>query len=262
MKVRLFQKARFKKHFIYIVFVIVGTLSVLCDLVCENYLSVFKEMAVNVTLPIKGYVYRFANFFKRSSNSSELSTKLLFENKQLKTQIYQLQQQIAQLTKISKTDGDVILPVLGFEQSIFNSYLLVDINTNKNIRVGDVVLSPDGLVGLITHISSQVVRVTTLSDKRISIPVKSQSNHHLILRGQDKCSLHSIAIQQQSIPACNIKVGDILYTSGEGGIFRPNIPVAKVTSIGQEIEAIPIVNLDDLMFVKVIPQIDFAFAIE
>ena len=60
------------------------------------------------------------------------------------------------MTKISKTDGDVILPVLGFEQSIFNSYLLVDINTNKNIKVGDVVLSPDGLVGLITHISSQV----------------------------------------------------------------------------------------------------------
>ena len=52
-----------------------------------------------------------------------------------------------------------------------------------------------------------------------------------------------------------LTVGDILYTSGEGGFYEKGIPVAKIINVGSnkaEIRATPIVQVSHVNYVWII----------
>ncbi len=116
--------------------------------------------------------------------------------------------------------------------------LLVD-----HARPDDVIVSSDGLVGLVDHAKSGAAVVRTILDASIAVPVTMPGSPlAALVRGEgDRLTVDFVPAEQA--PAA----GTILQTSGAGGIFPPGLPVARITRItpvsGQvfvHVDAVPV----------------------
>lgn len=212
----------------------------------------------SIILPIKSFVQECIKL----PETINTITNMQKENKRLRNNIANLERKLKilehqhsicnklnqKIKKINALDQNNIEQVLGFEQGIFNSSLIISISNSRN-KDKYIVLS-DGLVGILISTSNDIGLVRTITDSNLYVPVKTKSGTLLVLRGTNNNELVSVAIKQHG--QLNIKVGDILYTSGEGGMFPPNIPVSKITQVNlnkQEIKACPIVDLKNIEFV-------------
>jgi cell shape-determining protein MreC len=119
--------------------------------------------------------------------------------------------------------------VLGFDGAFHRSFLIISA-THGESKPGGVVISSDGLVGVVHDVSCGNARVLTVSDSRFFVPVISESGKHAVMSGCSDGTLRSVAIHDDASPEA-FSVGEMLYTSGEGGVFCVNIPVAKVIGI-------------------------------
>lgn len=91
----------------------------------------------------------------------------------------------------------------------------------------DVIVSSDGLVGLVDHAKPGAAVVRTILDASIAVPVTMPgSSLAALARGQgDRITIDFVPLD--SAP----KAGFILQTSGAGGIFPAGIPVARITNV-------------------------------
>lgn len=118
--------------------------------------------------------------------------------------------------------------------------LLVD-----RAKPDDVIVSSDGLVGLVDQAKEKSAVVRTILDASLAVPVTMKTTPIAALaRGQgDRLQIDFVPIEQAP------PVGAILYTSGAGGLFPAGIPVAKVTfvepvagEIFAQIHAVPVAH--------------------
>jgi rod shape-determining protein MreC len=145
--------------------------------------------------------------------------------------------------------------VLGFDRSMYDSFILISV-TQKETNEGAIVISSDGLVGFVFDLNGTVARVLPITNQKMAIPVKTANGEHMIIAGTDKNELISKEIQDNAIS--NLKVGDMLMTSGEGGVFIANIPVANITKVDRktgEVHAIPVTQVKKLSFVWIINSV-------
>lgn len=146
----------------------------------------------------------------------------------------------------------VIEKVLGFEKSIYSSDIII--SKTHDITVEDaIVITPEGMVGIVSDVHQNSVKVLPITSSEISVPVKTNSDIHLIIGGTDKNEMITREIRNDTISA--LKIGDILYTSGEGGFYGKGIPVAKVTKVNSqkmEVIAIPMISMTKINYVWII----------
>ena len=119
-------------------------------------------------------------------------------------------------------------------------------------REDAIALTSDGLVGMIQAKTKGLAKVMPLTSKRIAIPVKTKEGIHAILSGTDDNEM--LILELRGGDTKGLEVGDILYTSGEGGTYKKGIPVAKVKAIddsSKRITAVPTVELRDLRYVLI-----------
>ncbi|MFQ5519159.1 MAG: rod shape-determining protein MreC [Mariprofundus sp.] len=91
----------------------------------------------------------------------------------------------------------------------------------------DVIVSSEGLVGLIDSTSDNHAAVRTIFDASLAVPVTIPGSKLAALcRGQGE-SLSIDFVPQEMAP----NTGDVLYTSGAGGLFPAGIAVARITEI-------------------------------
>lgn len=101
----------------------------------------------------------------------------------------------------------------------------------SNIEKYDIVINEDGLVGQIDEVSDDSAIVILISDKQSNIPVKSKnSGKRAILVGSGSNSAELDFI----LSTKNLVVGEEIFTSGDGGIFPPDIPVGYIDKIENE----------------------------
>ncbi len=116
--------------------------------------------------------------------------------------------------------------VEGRSPDAMNQRLVIEAS---GVSPDDVVVSSNGLVGLIDTSSHDYAVIRTILDASLAVPVtiKNQPIAALV-RGQGD-SLVVDFLPWANAPA----VGSILQTSGAGGIFPPGIPVATITQISE-----------------------------
>jgi len=90
--------------------------------------------------------------------------------------------------------------------------------------VDDVVVSSEGLVGLVDAQQGEYAVVRTVLDASIAVPVTIPNTGLAALaRG------NGTQLLLQFIPAVfTLTIGDVLFTSGAGGVYPPGIAVARV----------------------------------
>lgn len=98
------------------------------------------------------------------------------------------------------------------------------------IKKDDVVINDEGLVGQVEYVDVEngIAQIILATDKRSNIPVKTKNEgKRAILTGNstNRPQLEYILDTKQLI------VGEEILTSGDGGIFPPDIPVGYIEEI-------------------------------
>lgn len=139
----------------------------------------------------------------------------------------------------------------------FKLQVNIDKGSRHGVFVGQPVIDEHGVVGQVTQVSPFSSTVLLIADNSHVIPLRNNRNDvRLIALG--KGDLHQLELQFVT-KNTDVKVGDLLVTSGLGGRFPEGYPVAHVIAIenlGNEIyskiSVKPVAKLDRLRYLLLI----------
>ncbi|WP_422060867.1 rod shape-determining protein MreC [Sphingopyxis sp.] len=145
------------------------------------------------------------------------TSSLQEENRQLKT-----------LLKLQETDKTAIANgyLLTSTSTSSKRIALLSIGRNLGVASGQPVRGADGLIGRILGSGPSVSQVLLITDIDNIVPVRRARDGLPALaygRGNGDLDIRTLNIANNPF-----KPGDILVTSGTGGLYPPNIPVAIV----------------------------------
>ena len=134
-----------------------------------------------------------------------------------------------------------------------------------DVRLRLPVVSPDGVVGTITHVAADTIDVQLSVDAAFGIDVEDERTRaHGYVRGTGDPTRYACKVEMVDSEDI-VEVGDLLVTSGKGKWFPRGIPVARVSRVvkrelgrDQDVEAIPTVDFSrlDNVLILVTPAAD------
>lgn len=153
--------------------------------------------------------------------------------------------------------------VIARAPSTWQQRLVIDRGTRAGIARDSVVLCPQGLVGRVLSASPNTAVVSLLTDMGQTAGVLDQrSRSPGVLMGQGETTLTLQYLPQQ----VDFRIGDLVVTSGFGGVFPKGLPVGRVIHVEQQPNAItPRItlmlnaDLDRLEEVLVLPPLPSRF---
>ena len=122
--------------------------------------------------------------------------------------------------------------LIGSTSSSARRFAYVSAGSADGVRPEMPVVSPMGLVGRILETGRHSARVMLLTDSESMVPVRRASDDVVAFaEGRPDGSLRLRLINLGINP---LKKGDVFVTSGAGGLFRPNVPVAVVDEVTRD----------------------------
>jgi rod shape-determining protein MreC len=180
------------------------------------------------------------DYFNAPQDLSRLrqrNTELEAEVARLQSQIIELNQQIAQtkilsalvdFARINPENRYLAASVIGRDTSPFIKYVLINRGSDDGLRKGMPVVTQQGLVGRIAAVTAGAARVQLITDAGSQVNVRLEpSGAQAVLQGSVTGDLTLDMIPQSA----EVQVGDLVLTSGLGGIYPSNIVIGQVSSI-------------------------------
>jgi rod shape-determining protein MreC len=121
------------------------------------------------------------------------------------------------------------------------------------------VRSPDGLVGRIIELGQLASRVLLVSDRTSIVPARLLRNGIPVIaqgRGDGTVEVRPLEVGRNPF-----RPGDLIISSGIGGLYPPLVPVARVVKLkGDEAIALPLADPATTSFAIVEPPYEPAVA--
>ena len=150
---------------------------------------------------------------------------------------------LKRLLRLADEEGDVVASGHLVSSAATSSRRIarLDIGSRQGVESGMPVRAGEGLVGRVLWVGLNTADILLLTDNENVVPVRrAKDNIPGLSRGLDDGTVEIRALNADRNP---FRPGDIFVTSGIGGIYRPNIPVAVVARIqGDSAIAIPLAN--------------------
>jgi rod shape-determining protein MreC len=140
----------------------------------------------------------------------------------------------------------------------FSRKFYVDRGLAQGVMAGAPVITEGGVIGQITRVYPLTSEVTLLTDRDAAIPL-------LNTRTQLRAAAFGGAAQGSALELrfvtanTDIKVGDVLHTSGVDGVYPPGLPVARVALVERQadggftrVELAPLASVDRVRHVLVL----------
>lgn len=149
----------------------------------------------------------------------------------------------------SEEHNALVAEVVAVSPNPYSHYVLVNKGSKDGVFVSQSAVDADGLFGQVVEVADKHSKIMLISDHRHGVPVQvDRSAVHLLIEGQGN-------FNQLSIPfvtaTTDLVEGDVLTSSGLGGVFPANYPVARVVNVTHEpgqafatVEAKPFAHLD------------------
>lgn len=132
--------------------------------------------------------------------------------------------QFAEERKLTKLGARVI----GRPTSSWEGVIVIDRGSADGVVRGMPVLALQGLVGQIEEVSPNSSRVRLITDPESGVAAMVQSSRAVgVVRGSIDRMLRMDFVDKKSVP----KVGDVIITSGLGGIYPKGLVVGDVVAV-------------------------------
>ena len=250
--------------------IIIGLILLVISLVSPTTFEGVKGAALDVTGPVAaalhevsatvdGLVGGAGDYWDASRQNGELKrdraamlrrmieAKAIFqENQQLKATL-NLREQARDTIAVGRVVG-----------SSFNSprrFAILSVGASDGVQVGMPVRSADGLVGRIIDAGSLASRVLLVSDRANIVPARLLRNGIPVIaqgRGDGTVDVRPLEVGRNPF-----KYGDIIITSGTGGLYPPLVPVARVVKLDDDgAIAMPLADPSTISFAIVEPPFE------
>ena len=242
--------------------IIVGLFLLVLSLVAPATFNGVRGAALDVTGPIAsslhevtatatGLVSGASDYWDAASQNGELKRErramlrrmveakaILQENGQLKAAL-QLREQTHDAIAAGRIVG-----------SSFNSprrFAILSVGSKDGVRVGMPVRAADGLVGRIIDTGALASRVLLVSDRANIVPARLLRGGMAVIsqgRGDGTIDVRPLEVGRNPF-----KRGDIIITSGTGGLYPPLVPIARIVKLDDDgAVAIPLADPANISF--------------
>ena len=242
----------YKNNKIGIIGIIITILILIIIVFCTNVevskLSYIENAFNKLVMPIQnGLTYAKNKFSGNDGFLADISV-LKEENEKLKEQIKELEnnqsnlelikienktlKEYLELTESYPSYETIPADVINRDISNYSSTIVINVGEKQGIKEKMTVIAKGGLVGYVISVSSSTAKVQTIIDISSSTSaVTSNFNDAIICKGtlEDKYYLKAMYIPVDA----QLIEGDILETSGIGGIYPKGIEIGKITEIIQ-----------------------------
>lgn len=138
----------------------------------------------------------------------------------------------AQLKMLPKTSHPYLtVAVLGNFHAHYLQTFIIDGGRAQGIQEKQTVLYDNQIIGQILEVGEHTATVLLITDLNSRVPVESSaSNTQGIVAGAEGASLRLIHTHDHK----NFSPGDVLYTTGTGGLFPKDLKVGTVTRLEED----------------------------
>lgn len=163
-----------------------------------------------------------------------LRQELLIKNSDLQL-LSQFKQENARLrsllgSPLRQDEHKMVTQVLATLPDPYSDQVVIDKGSDHGVYPGQPVISDKGVVGQISLVGKTTSQIILICNAAHSIPVQILRNDIRMLAVGNGCNDD---LQLEHLPAnSDVKVGDMLVTSGLGGLFPEGYPVGVVSSVG------------------------------
>jgi rod shape-determining protein MreC len=250
--------------------ILVGLFLLVLSLVAPKSFENVRGIALDVTGPVAGALHEVTatasglftgagNYWDAANQNAELKrerTAMLRRMVEARA-IYQENLQLKATLQLREHARDTIA-VGRIVGSSFNSprrFAILSVGASDGVRVGMPVRSPDGLVGRIVDVGSLASRVLLVSDRANIVPARLlRGGIPVIAQGRGD---GTIDVRPLEVGRNPFKRGDIIITSGTGGLYPPLVPIARVVKLDDDgAVALPLADPATTSFAMVEPPFE------
>jgi len=155
----------------------------------------------------------------------------------------------------------MVAEILSVDSDPYTHQLVINRGARDGVYEGQPVLDALGIVGQILHVGQTTSRIILITDVSHAVPVRVKRNGLRLLAsgsGQIDRLNHNFVPQ-----SADIKVGDILVTSGLGGKYPEGYPVATISFVSNnesrefvKVYSTPIAEIDRLRYLLLLSTKD------
>jgi rod shape-determining protein MreC len=235
------QYSIFASYLLGILGAVVGLLLLLISILDPQGFAVLRTIGSEATAPVSKTLAevggatgsagdRISAYFNAASKNAAMERELrknrieILEARALK----QENERLKRLLDLDKEVPDAIgmARLISSTSSSSRRMATLGLGTTDGILIGQPVRAPEGLVGRVLEAGPTTARILLVSDGQNVTPVKRASDELPAFatgRGDGTVDVRPINLGTNPF-----KGGDLLITSGSGGLYAPGIPVAVV----------------------------------
>jgi rod shape-determining protein MreC len=230
----------------------------------QHYLERVRYVLQAAAFPVQLLVNSPTAAWRWTQESFQTREALRAENARLRAAQRELELRAMRYEALARENGELrglaaALPpvaerwlpaeIVNIQLSSLRHRLLLNRGAVNGVFRGQAVLDDKGLIGQTTHVGPWSADVILITDPEHAVPVRiERTGLRTIAVGAGDTS--SLALPY--LPAnADVKTGDLLVTSGLGGVFPEGYPVARVTEVHRDavqplaqVRAAPLAHLD------------------
>ena len=226
---------------------VVGLVLLALSLVAPKSYASFRGAALDATAPVTGglraVTATIGGVFTGAGNYWDAA----HQNAQLKRERELMLQRIIEAKAISQENRELKSAlqlrehshspvasgrIVGSSFSSPRRYAIFSAGTSDGVRIGMPVRSAQGLIGRVIDSGALASRVLLISDRASIIPAKILRGGQPVIsqgRGDGTVDLRPLEVGRNPF-----KRGDIVITSGTGGLYPPLVPIARVVRLDDD----------------------------
>lgn len=193
-----------------------------------------RVVGAGVSAPFAG----LGNIMRNLTADEATLTDLEQKNRELEAKNVELEESSQSAERLQKLLNlqttynlqSVAATVIGSSTDSWTRTITLDKGTNAGIDIGMPVTDEYGAVGQVIQVSATSATVRLLTDENSSVSAMIQSTRAQgMVEGQADGTLRLNLIRTDQ----TVNVGDVIVTSGLGGVFPKGLPLGKVTSVNK-----------------------------
>lgn len=238
------QYGLFASYVITVTAGIAGLLAVIISMADPAGFAIIRTSAAEVTRPVAATLRSMVSgigsidenlvaYIRAGSQNAELRRQVDANRVRL-IQAEAIEQENARLKKLlelrDSTDAEVATGwLISSSSTISRRIARMNAGSRDGVQVGMPVRAPEGLIGRVLIAGPNSADVLLITDSQNVVPVRrARDNVAAISTGLDDGTME---IRPLSAGRNPFRPGDIMVTTGTGGLYSPNIPVAIIVSL-------------------------------
>jgi rod shape-determining protein MreC len=247
--------------------IIVGLVLLVVSLVAPKDFANLRGAALDITGPVadslhevtataEGLVTGAGDYWDAARQNGDLKRErkaMLQRMVEAKAIVLENQQLKATLNlREHARDTIAVGRIVGSSLNSPRRYAILSAGSRDGVREGMPVRAPEGLVGRIIDSGGLASRVLLISDRSSIVPARLLRNGIPVIaqgRGDGTVDVRPLEVGRNPF-----KNGDLIITSGVGGLYPPLVPIARVVKLdGDGAIALPLADPSAISFAIVEP---------